>query len=691
MAEGSMHVSRIMRVAVLAASSMVLLYASSAGQQPLGPDPAAASAATSATQLQFTPTSDAERERLRAGLAAADSSDWASVASLRDGATDPIVRKVLEWKWAAASDAPLYFDDIRSALNDLQGWPGRTAMRARAEQAIFDSRLSPGEREAFLRQDNGPLTGDGRIALALAERQQGNVEQANQIARSAFRESTLTDTAFAAARQNFDFSSEDYADRVDMLLWKGQRSDAAGLASHLSAADRALMRARIALQTRQRRHLQQTVDAVPASRADDPGFIYDRAQYRRRTGNPDDAMTLIARIHTADAPLYARDDIYKESRLYVPRALRAGNARLAYQLVSDTGLTSGESFADSEFVSGWLQLRFLHQPAEAAAHFARMSDGVSAPVSRSRALYWGAQAKRAMGQADDADAMLAQAAQYPFTYYGQLAATFGGRTATLNLPDTTVPSDAARATFQNRELVRALQLVAQVGAQRDFESIAFYLDDTLDDPMEIELLSQMAREQSYQRTALRSAKAGLFRNVVAVNAAYPLMQLPPSVQQSGRPEPALVLSIIRQESEFDTGASSGANAHGLMQLLPSTARATARQVGMTYDRSALTDPAYNVTLGSNYLANLIDQFSGSYVLAIASYNAGDFNARSWIGDWGDPRSSGVDVVDWIELIPFSETRNYVQRVMENLQVYRYRLAGQPTPITIQDDLKRGHF
>jgi soluble lytic murein transglycosylase len=430
---------------------------------------------------------------------------------------------------------------------------------------------------------------------------------------------------------------------------------------------------------------------VPSSRSDDPGFTYDRAQYRRRTNNPEDAMALIARINPASAPSYARDLIYKERRLYVARALRGGNPRLAYQLVSDTGLTSGESFADSEFVSGWLQLRFLHQPTEAAAHFARMSDNVSAPVSRARALYWRAEAVRSMGQATDADAMLAQAAQYPFTYYGQLAATYGGRSASLSLPDTTVPGDASRARFESRELVRALHLIAEVGAQSDFEAIAFYLDDTLDDPMEIELLSQMAREQSYQRTALRSAKAGLFRNVVAVNAAYPLMQLPPGVQQSGRPEPALVLSIIRQESEFDTGASSGANAHGLMQLLPSTARATARQVGMSYDRSSLTDPSYNVTLGSNYLANLIDQFGGSYVLAIASYNAGDFNARDWVGDWGDPRSSGVDVVDWIELIPFSETRNYVQRVMENLQVYRYRLAGQPTPITIQDDLKRGHF
>jgi len=688
-----MQFFRIVRVTLLAVSSSAFLVASSAGQQTLAPAPAAAASVsdTSASQLQFSPPSDAERQRLRDGLAAADSGDWASLASLRDGASDPIVHKVLEWKWATASDAPLAFDDLRAALNDLTGWPGRSAMRARAEQAIFESRLSASEREAFLRQDNGPLSGDGKIALALAMREDGQTQQANDLARQAWRQSLLSDEAEAQARANFSFSGQDYADRADMLLWRGERSAAQQLGPHLAGADRALMNARIALETRVRRHLDRIINAVPSSRRDDPGFVFDRAQYRRRAGAPDEAMALVAELSPMDAPLYARDAIYRERRLYVARALRNGDAHLAYNLVSNTGISSGESFADSEFVSGWIELRFLHQPDLAAAHFARMSDNVSAPVSRARALYWGAEAQRALGHSDQADAMLTQASAYPFTYYGQLAATYGGKAALMSLPDTTVPSDASRAHFESRELVRALHLIAEAGAQHDFEAIAYYLDDALDDPMEIELLSQMAREQSYARTALRSAKAGLFRNVVAVNAAYPLMQLPPSVQQSGRPEPALVLSIIRQESEFDPDAASGANAHGLMQLLPSTARATARQVGMTYDRASLTDPSYNTTLGSAYLANLIDEFNGSYVLGVASYNAGDFNARDWIADWGDPRSANVDVVDWIELIPFSETRNYVQRVMENLQVYRYRLAGAASPITIQADLRRGHF
>ncbi|WP_083197099.1 lytic transglycosylase domain-containing protein [Candidatus Viadribacter manganicus] len=686
-----MNRPRMIRVCAFAAAASAVLVASSAvGQQETAPGPASAQATTYAPAAPMP--SGAERMRLREGLAAAQSGDWGGLASLRDSATDPLVRRMLQWRWASSNEAPLYFADIKQALDELQGWPARTIMRTRAEQAIFDSRLSPAERIAFLRQDGGPITGDGRIALAMALRDAGQRAEANEIARASWREDALTSTTEDRAQQEFSsvFTQDDYAARVSGLLWRDQRTAAQRLFSRLSSADRALAQARIAVQTRQRRGLQAAIDAVPASRQDDPGLLFDRAQYRRRTDQPIDAMQMAARIDAREAPLAARSDIFRERRLYVPRAMRAGNYSLAYQLVSNHGLTSGESFADAEWLSGWLSLRYLNQPQRAAEHFSHLSENVSSPVSLSRALYWRAEAQQALGNRSESERLFNEAARFNFTYYGQLAATRGDRSALLSLPETAQVTQAARDRFANRELVRALRLMAEVGAQRDFESIAFYLDDTLDDPMEMELLSQLAREQSYHRTALRSAKAGLFRNVVAVSSAYPLIDLPPTVRTQGRIEPALVLAIIRQESEFDVGAISSANARGLMQLIPSTAQAQARREGMSFERSALTsDAQYNMTLGSAHLADLVDSFNGSYVLAIASYNAGSHRAREWIEDWGDPRSPSVDVVDWIELIPFSETRNYVQRVTENLQVYRYRLAGQATPITLEQDLKRG--
>jgi soluble lytic murein transglycosylase len=676
----------LIRIVAAGALACVLLGASGAGQNDASSGAAYAQPAP--------PPPAAEVMRLRDGLAAADSGDWGGLAALRDSATDPLVRRMLQWRWASANEAPLYFYDIKQALDELQGWPGRTTMRTRAEQAIFDSPLSAQERVAFLRQDGGPLTGDGRMALAIALRDAGQRTEAEQIARASWREDALTSTAEDRALEEFSgiLTQDDHAARVSGLLWRDQRTAAQRLFSRISPADRALAQARIAVQTRQRRGLQAAIDAVPASRQDDPGLLFDRAQYRRRTDQPVEAMEMAARINPLEAPAAARADIFAERRLYVPRAMRAGNYRLAYQLVSNHGLRSGEAFADAEWLSGWLSLRYLGQPQRAAEHFSHLSENVSSPVSLSRALYWRAEAEEALGRSAEAERLYDEAARFNFTYYGQLAATRGDRTALLSFPETARVTDEARARFENRELVRALRLMSQVGARRDFESISFYLDDTLDDPMEIELLSQLAREQSYYRTALRSAKAGLFRNVVAASAAYPLIEIPATVRNQGRIEPALVLAIIRQESEFEMSAVSHANAHGLMQLIPSTARAQARREGMPYERAALTQDAhYNMTLGSAHLADLVSEFNGSYVLAIASYNAGSHRAREWIADFGDPRSPSVDVVDWVELIPFSETRNYVQRVTENLQVYRYRLAGQPTPIELERDLKRGGY
>lgn len=678
--------AKLIRIGAVTAALGAILVASATLPRVVTPSPAAAQ------EVAPPMPSAAERMRLRDGMVAAENRDWGGLAALRDSATDPLVRRMLQWRWATSTDAPLYFADISQALTELQGWPGRTTMRTRAEQAIFDSRLSPAERVAFLRQDGGPITGDGRIALAIALRESGQRSESTEIARAAWRDDALSSAVEDRAMAEFSsvLTQEDHAARVAGLLWRDQRTAAQRLFSRISPGDRALAQARIAIQVRQRRGLQAAIDAVPASRQDDPGLLFDRAQYRRRTDQPIDAMQMAARITPTEAPAAARADIFRERRLYVPRAMRAGNYSLAYQLVSNHGLTSGEAFADAEWLAGWLSLRYLDQPQRAAEHFSHLSENVSSPVSLSRALYWRAEAAQALGNTAESERLFNEAARFNFTYYGQLAATRGDRTATLTLPETAQVTDTVRSRFNNRELVRALRLMAEVGAQRDFESIAFYLDDTLDDPMEMELLSQLAREQSYHRTALRSAKAGLFRNVVATSSAYPLIELPQTVQAQGRIEPALVLAIIRQESEFDVGAISSANARGLMQLIPSTAQAQARREGMTFQRAALTtDAQYNMTLGSAHLADLVDSFNGSYVLAIASYNAGSHRAREWIDDFGDPRSPSVDVVDWIELIPFSETRNYVQRVTENLQVYRYRLANQPTPITLERDLKRG--
>ena len=250
------------------------------------------------------------------------------------------------------------------------------------------------------------------------------------------------------------------------------------------------------------------------------------------------------------------------------------------------------------------------------------------------------------------------------------------------------PTDDERAAFAKRTPVRAAILLAETGRLASFERFSFALDDVMTTANEHQMLFDIAAGYLEMRAAVRGAKAGLGRGLVAPDAVFPLMPLPTS-PRTGSAEPALVLALSRQESEFNARAISGADARGLMQMIPRYAQAEAKMVGLPFKSSWLTDdPQYNLRLGRGFLDDLVDDFGGSYILAAAAYNAGPSRARQWINDFGDPRGQ-VDPVDWIESIPFAETRNYVQRVLENTQVYRHRLAGAPVDIQLSDDLRRG--
>ena len=679
-------VSGMTRTLGAATAAALALFAFSGGdaQQTL-------TSGSSSGSVQLVSTAD--QSRLREGLFAAQSRDWMGVRTARSMASDTLVRKILLWRLAGLQNSDATFEEIDNALKELQNWPGRDTMRKRGEQLIFDSSYGPADRIAWLKTDGGPLTGDGQIALAQALARMSRYSEAQAIASEAWRERNLTPRAEAVALAEFgaSFTKQDHADRVDRLLWRDDTGAASRLLPRLDAGDRAVANGRIALQKRPKKKIfNKIIAAVPASRKDEPGYLYDRARYLRRTGQPETALDVIAQITPLDVPASAREALFEERRLYIPRALRMGQPTRAYALAAKHGLTSGEDFADAEWLSGWISLRFLKQAAQADAHFGQMGSNVSTPVSKARALYWRSEALRALGQTAQADDMLSQAAAFDFTYYGQIASAKRNAKATLSFTNSGPISNDVRAAFENKELVRALRLISAIGDREAFEAMAFYLDDHLDTAAEHELLARIASDNSYARTALRSAKSGIRRGLVAQEAAYPLMALPADATAPGRPEPALILAIVRQESEFDPGAVSSAKARGLMQLMPGTAKITARQVGMTYNLTSLTsDPGYNISLGSAYLGDLIDRWGGSYVLAIASYNAGPGRAQEWIDAWGDPRNPGVDPVDWVELIPIPETRNYVQRVIENLEVYRYRLAGAPVPLRIKEDLKRG--
>lgn len=672
----------------LAVGALALAVFSTTGAAQ-APSDAGVSAATSAAPGPQIATADLDR--LRDGLSAAARGDWENVRYARGAATDPLVRKILLWRYASDQAAPSLFEEVEGALRQLPGWSKEGVMRRKAEQLIFDSGFDSQRRIAFLRQGGGPQTGDGRIALAQSLARVGQRTEAEAIAREAWRGAALTPRAAGIAEDAFgdSFTSSDDAARANGALWRDDRSLAATLLPKLSRGDRAIVQARIALQAQRSRGLQALVDAASKVRAEDPGLLYDRARYIRRTGRPEDALRLIARIDPAQAPNVAQEPLNEERRLYVLRALRAGQSRTAYELAARHQLGRSLALAESEWLAGFISLRFLKEPETAKRHFLRLRDNVSTPVSLSRANYWLGRVAKAQGDALATSEAFKAAAAFAFTFYGQLAQEELDPSAVLALPALAPPAPDEILAFEAREQVQALRLIARTGDRDDFEAIAFGLDDQLANPFEYEQLSAIARDRGYLKTSVRSAKAGLARGILAPEAAYPLIEVPNSALGSGRAEAALIHGVIRQETEFEEQARSGAGARGLMQLLPSTASAVARRNGLPYSSDRLYERDTNLTIGSIYLQSRIEEFGGSYILALAAYNAGPSRASQWVRDWGDPRIGGIDPIDWVELIPFEETRNYVQRVLENTQIYRHRLAGAPIPLRLNADLRRG--
>ena len=394
-------------------------------------------------------------------------------------------------------------------------------------------------------------------------------------------------------------------------------------------------------------------------------------------------------INGADVPINGRDNLWDERNIAVRAALKDGKNEIAYQLSAPHGLTSGADFAAAEWTAGWIALRLLNDPERAAHHFMSLRDGVSTPISLSRANYWYGRALESMGDPEYADQAYRAAAVHNYAYYGQLAAERVEQKQ-LVLTSTPAPDEAARIAFYDRPIIGALRLLGEANEKGLFRQFSYHIDDQLQNATEQLLLSEIGDEYQYPDVGVRGGKAGLGRGIIAPEAAYPVVSYP--LQRQPQVENALVLALSRQESELNPRAISHANARGLMQMLPSTAREQARREGLPYRTSWLTDdPGYNMTLGAAHLDDLLSQFNGSYIMTAAAYNAGASRPKKWVNDYGDPRYGEIDPVDWVEFIPFSETRNYVQRVLENVQVYRHRLKGEATDIQITDDLMRGKF
>lgn len=629
---------------------------------------------------------------LTRALDAADDGQWTQVRSYLDRIGDPAAQALIRWRIATNGDTGMGYSDLIKAQEEFKGWPDVSKIEDQLEITITRSNLTSEERIAWLLA-RGPQTGEGVLALADAYHSQGKMDDRLRVIREAWRTRAMSSAAAATIQVQFggDLTAEDHFARADMFLWRGDSKSAQALLPKLSAGRKKIIEARVALM-RNAKNVDKTVNAVPTEYMDDPGLLFDRARWAERRGRQSDELSYLLRINGETAPVAGREEIWGEKQSVMRRMIRERDYQKAYQLAAGHGLLSGEAFRDAEWMAGWLALEKLGDAAKAEAHFRVFGAGVATPISVSRAQYWLGEALTKQGRVPEAQEAYALAAKYPYVFYGQLAAEKVRQqmpeAMKLSFTLPAPPTDEERAAFAKRTPVRAAILLAETGRLASFERFSFALDDMMETANEHQMLFDIAAGYQEMRAAVRGAKAGLGRGLVAPDAVFPLMPLPTS-PRTGSAEPALVLALSRQESEFNARAVSGADARGLMQMIPRYAQAEAKKVGLPFKQSWLTDdPQYNLRLGRGFLDDLVDSFGGSYILAAAAYNAGPSRARQWINDFGDPRS-GVDPVDWIESIPFAETRNYVQRVLENTQVYRHRLAGTSVDIQLSDDLRRG--
>lgn len=637
-------------------------------------------------QIAYRPSlSDSDAAYLSTALTVAKAGDGSRARLAMDSIQDPVARKIALWALADGAPNSLSFFEADSVRRDLNGWPRAARRQATAEKLVETSGMSPDRIIAWFGGAE-PATVQGAMALAGALRASGRGEEARTLIRRWWREELFDAEPQAALRARFGayLTQDDNLARADMLLYGPQGPAAREMVNSLPEAYRTVADARMALRSNSPSG-NEMIAAMTSDQRQTPGLIYEQAAFFQRRGLTTMALQLARGFKPAPTQAVAARAWTTDLRKLVVAGLAAGDYAGAYGAAANTGLTVGPDAAEAEFYAGWIALSKLKNPAAAAQHFARLAAAGTSPITQGRALYWQGRAAEALGDKAGAQAFYQQGAQHITVFYGQLAAERAGM-RTLTLPKDPVITQADRARFEGRELVRALRLLYETGNRDTFKVFALHVDDTLPTAAECALLVDLARSYGDPDTAMRAVRTAAQRGMTLPERGYPLLAAP---SVPGGAEPAFVFSITRQESNFDSRARSAPGARGLMQLMPATGAATARSLGESYSVDRLFEADFNMRLGARYLGDMINTFSGSYIMAAAAYNAGPGRPPQWAALCGDPRGATTDPLDFIECIPFVETRNYVMRTLETMQVYRARLNGGSAPLTLSSDLKRG--
>ncbi len=604
--------------------------------------------------------------------------NWLEAEKTARKAKNKSIYDFIQWNHLITTGNTATFFDYKNFIERTKNYPRMGRVKYLSEHKLSTKIMSPSKIIKYFELEK-PLSGFGEMVLGESYVSSGEMNKGINLIKKGWITADLSKTELRSFRKKYKkyLTTDDYIKRADYLAWENKYWDLKRMLRYLPEEQQLLYTARQLLMSKSY-GVDNAINKVPSHLKNDAGLNYDRLKWRRKRGRVDSSLEILMKIKNTKDYMIRPDKWWKERSIIARSLIYKKNYTTAYKVASKHGLTEGPEFAEAEWMSGWIALSFLSDPLLAIDHFSKFYENVGYPISLSRGAYWLGRSNEILGNDNESFKWYNESSKYLTTYYGQLShlKIFPNKPFVLN--DLMEVDKNFSENFYKKDLVKIVYLLDELNKDKYTKHVLRYLaNENIELGSEV-LAAKLATDISRFDFAIQVSKIASYQKRFHNKYNYPIISTPKYINKRKIPEAALILSIIRQESEFDTSANSSAGAKGLMQLMTYTAKTVAKQANMNYSKSRLTkDPEYNINLGSHYIAGLLLEYDGAYPFAIAAYNAGPKRVKYWKKINKNPQKGQIDYVDWIELIKFKETRNYVQRVLENYNVYRYILEQKP--------------
>ena len=607
---------------------------------------------------------------------------WNSALKSVTRVKDREFRNLITWMYLKTTRNGASFNEYKKFIEQNGDYPRINRIRYLAEEKIYLRNNSPSSIINWF-EKYPPVGGVGKIKLAEAYLEKGQIDQVKKLIKEGWVTAQIrkNDLGYYRAKFKKFINSDDHVRRADYLAWERKYWDLKRMLKYLPTDQRALYNARQILMSNSY-GVDNAINKVPQYLKEDSGLEFDRLRWRNRRGRLDGSLEILYRNSLKTENQMVRPDKWWDQRESVVRNLiYKKRYKTAYKISSEHALSAGPSFAEAEWLSGWIALTFLNSPEYAVNHFKNFYNNVGYPISLARGAYWLGASYELLSESELSKQFYSEAANFPMTYYGQLAFNKINPGGNFELKDQSSFDKDYEKEFKKNKLIRHLILLKELNATQLGKDIFKHLADLNIEKGSEVLAADLATSLERYDFAIQISKKASYEKRFYNKYNYPIIATPKTINNKTMPKSEVILAIIRQESEFDKSANSWAGARGMMQLMKYTAKVVAKQAKLPYRISKLTtDPEYNIKLGSYYFNSLIEDYNGVYPFAIAAYNAGPNRVKTWRRINGDPSKGQISYINWIEQIRFEETRNYVQRVLENINVYKYILSKEPVKI-----------